>query len=336
MSAIGKLSGGRHKSEREEAVRLGIGVSDVERGLPEFSRGNQSCKLVRGSCARYSFPRYGEGTRATWSLLQRTERDGAQLPNGYLLQGDVSDRLRQALTALATEFSEEYYEFEGTTTEVSVYWEEYGGAAQVRRIHKILQRLAGPENQMTVASQPSATAPRAAGNPVRSLGLLVGFFFLVFGICMFVRFDYLERQEEGKIQSIRAGKVTPETLTVVGKYLTYSREGGTPHIVLRTSKDTNVVCVTTRRFYNSVYPAGTVTAYRFPDGYLIPEGQGNEIGFLKWFCSAPEVVLGIAMLILAMVRGKQRSRALFLFRVRFRTRAERDSEEVDEDETNSA
>ena len=241
MSTSSRLSGGRHKSEREEAVRLGITVNDVERDLPQFGRGNRSCKLVRGSCVRYSLPRYGEGPRSTWSLLQRTERDGAQLPNGYLLQGDISDGLRQALTKLANEFSEEYYEFEGTPTDVSVYWEEYGGAAQVRHIHQVLHSLAGPEDQMAVVSQPSATVPRAASNPVRTLALFLSFFFFVFGVVMFVRFDYLERQLEAKMQSIHAGKVPPEALTVVGKYLTYSRERGTPHVVFHTSKDTNVM-----------------------------------------------------------------------------------------------
>lgn len=135
--------GNSNGSERKEALRLGIAVSDVERDMPQFTQGNQSCELVRGSCARYSLPRQGGGTRSIWSLLQRTRRDGAQLANGYLLQGEVSDALRQDLTKLATEFSEDYFEFEGTTTDVGVYWEERGGASQVQQLHEILQRLAG-------------------------------------------------------------------------------------------------------------------------------------------------------------------------------------------------
>ncbi len=140
---ISRPSGRGRKRERNEAIRLGITVSDVERDLPQFTRGNQSCQLVRGSCVRYSLPRYSEGTRSAWSLVQRTERDGAQLPHGYLLQGEVSDSLRKILTNLATEFSEEYFEFEGTTTDVAVYLEEWGGASQVRHIHQVLQSLAG-------------------------------------------------------------------------------------------------------------------------------------------------------------------------------------------------
>ena len=129
--------------ERKEAVRLGITVSDIERDLPHFTRGSQSCELIRGSCVRYSLPRSGARTRSIWSLLQRTQRDGAQLPNGYLLQGEISDALRQVLTKLATEFSEDYFEFEGTVSDAAVYWEERGGASRVQQIHQVLQSLAG-------------------------------------------------------------------------------------------------------------------------------------------------------------------------------------------------
>jgi hypothetical protein len=143
VSLFSKLLGGSRHAEREEAVRLGISVSDVERDLPEFGRGNKSCKLVRGPCVKYSLPRQGEGSRSPWSLLQRTRHEGAQLPNGYRLQGDVSDDLRRALTKLAKEFSEEYFEFEGTATDVSVFWEEWGGDDRVQRLHQVLQTLAG-------------------------------------------------------------------------------------------------------------------------------------------------------------------------------------------------
>ena len=142
MGILTKLFGGRRQSERDQAVRLGIFVSDVERDLPHFTWDAQSCQLVRGSCARYSLPRHSEGARSAWSLLQRTKREGAQLPNDYLLREDVSEGLRKILTKLATEYSEEYYEFEGTPTDVSVYWAEYGGADQVQRLHEVLQSLA--------------------------------------------------------------------------------------------------------------------------------------------------------------------------------------------------
>lgn len=146
MTRIAKHSlpeGGADCAEHKEATRLGLSVSDVERELPRFGSGNRSVKLVRGSCARYSLPRSDKGARSQWSLLQRTKHEGAQLPNGYLLQGEVSDDLRRDLTKLATELSEDYAEFEGTATEVSLYWEEWGGAARVQHFNHILKRLAG-------------------------------------------------------------------------------------------------------------------------------------------------------------------------------------------------
>ena len=143
MSLFGKLFGGGRQAMRDEALRLGISVSDIERDMPQFTRGNLSCELVRGSCTRYSLPRHGAGPHPDWLLLQRTEPQGAQLPNGYLLQGNVPDALRQVLTKLATEIFEEYFEFEGTATDVSVYWEEWGGVDEVQHMHEILQSLAG-------------------------------------------------------------------------------------------------------------------------------------------------------------------------------------------------
>jgi hypothetical protein len=128
--------------ERKEALRLGITVKDVERDLPEFTRGNRSCRLVRGTCVQYSLPRAPQNSPTAWSILQRTIADGAQLPNGYLLRGDVSEPLRQTLSSLAMEFSEDLYEFEGTSDDVSLFWEEYGGAPHVRHLHGVLKKLA--------------------------------------------------------------------------------------------------------------------------------------------------------------------------------------------------
>src|ERR1700743_2905645 len=72
---VKRLPNKPNSSERKEAVRLGIVVSVIERDLPQFTRGNQSWQLVRGSCVKYSLPRCGECERSTWSMLQRTEGD---------------------------------------------------------------------------------------------------------------------------------------------------------------------------------------------------------------------------------------------------------------------
>ena len=80
----------------------------------------------------------------TWELLQRTKALGAALPNNYLLKssGPLSDALTRELTTIAQDFNEEYFEFEGTSSEVAAYWEEWGGPDRVRSLHEVLKRLA--------------------------------------------------------------------------------------------------------------------------------------------------------------------------------------------------
>jgi hypothetical protein len=44
--------------------------------------------------------------------------------------------------SVATDFPEEYFEFEGTLSEVAVFWEEWGGAARVQQLNQVLRSLA--------------------------------------------------------------------------------------------------------------------------------------------------------------------------------------------------
>jgi hypothetical protein len=48
----------------------------------------------------------------------------------------------QELKQLAENFSEEYFEFEGTSSEVAIYWEEWGGPEKARSLYQVLSRLA--------------------------------------------------------------------------------------------------------------------------------------------------------------------------------------------------
>ena len=138
------LFGSRSAKVREEATRLGITVAQVEREMPHFSRDMKSVDLKKGSCVRYSLARRGAEPRVTWALLQRTEALGATLPNDYLLNnnGVLPTTLMNELRAVAEDYSEEYFEFEGTSSEVAVYWEEWGGPEKAKSIHGLLTRLA--------------------------------------------------------------------------------------------------------------------------------------------------------------------------------------------------
>ena len=130
-------------STRKAAQELGISVSMVERELPHFPGNIDSLKLVKGTTARYALPRQSSNI-STWELLQRNQAHGANMPNFYLLNSSVSlsDELTEELRRVSEEYDEEYFEFEGTTSEVAVFWEEWGGKSKVESIHSLLEKLA--------------------------------------------------------------------------------------------------------------------------------------------------------------------------------------------------
>ena len=142
MGFLSKLFGGGNNKTREEAQRLGISVADTQRDLPQFSHDMKSVELYTGNCVSYSIPRRGGQT--SWQLLQRTKALGATMPNDYLLQssGALPDALTSALRSIAEQYSEEYFEFEGNPTTVSVFWEEWGGPKQAQDLHARLVKLA--------------------------------------------------------------------------------------------------------------------------------------------------------------------------------------------------
>lgn len=130
------------KKESEIAKDLGLTVAEVERELPEFTD-DGGIKLEKDKCVRYSLPRRIQGG-ATWSLLQRTEEMGADFPNDYLLESSapLPDALLDLLEEIAEAYDAEYFEFEGTASEVAAYWLEFGGKDNVRRLQAHLEKLA--------------------------------------------------------------------------------------------------------------------------------------------------------------------------------------------------
>ena len=133
------LFGNSKNQMREEAVKLGLVVSTVQRELPILSRSGKFESLTTGECTRYALPR-SSGT--PWKLLQRDEKHGAQLSNGYLLEAqNITPQFLKQFNLTAENFPEEYFEFEGITGEVAVFWMEWGGKAQVERIYKTLLYL---------------------------------------------------------------------------------------------------------------------------------------------------------------------------------------------------
>ena len=124
------------------AEHLGMTVTMVARELPH---GRTSRVVLEGdTCARYSLPRTGPSPRVSWSLLQRSTREGAQLPNGYLLETAraLPEGLSQVLYRIAQAYDEDLFEFEGTESDVAVFWMESGGVDQVDELYEVLSELA--------------------------------------------------------------------------------------------------------------------------------------------------------------------------------------------------
>jgi hypothetical protein len=136
----------------------------------------------------------------------------------------------------------------------------------------------------------------------RSIQTLVAVAFglglLAFGIAGFAHIDSSERRIEAKLNSIRAGVIQPETLTVVKKYVNPGRSG-LPHVVFSSARLPKVDISARRDFFNSVNPGQTIHGYYFPDGYFIPENHRDDTGAGKWFFLGVGVLVGGATLALA-------------------------------------
>ena len=133
--------------------------------------------------------------------------------------------------------------------------------------------------------------------------VVFGLGFAVFGIVAFVRTGNSQHQYEDRLQSIRNGKIRPDTLTVVRKYVEPGK-GGLGHVVFGSNRLPKVNIEATRDFFNSVNLGDTVQGYYFPDGYFIPQNHGGDAGVGKWFFLSLGVLLGTGVLGFAFARAR--------------------------------
>ena len=131
-----------------------------------------------------------------------------------------------------------------------------------------------------------------------------GLGFVVFGIVAFIRTGNSQQQFEGRRQSIRAGKIQPETLTAVRKYVDHGGKVDYPHIVFSSDRQPKVDIAATVDFFNSVNLGDTIPGYYFPDGYFIPQNHGGNAGVGKWFFLSLGVLLGTGVLAFAFARAR--------------------------------
>jgi hypothetical protein len=130
-----------------------------------------------------------------------------------------------------------------------------------------------------------------------------GLGFVVFGIVAFIRMGNSQQQLEGRLQSIRSGKIQPDTLTVVRKYVDPGKRAR-PHVVFSSNRQPKVNIAVTRDFFNSVNLGDAIPGYYFPDGYFIPQNHRGDPGVGKWFFLSLGVSLGVVMLALAFARAR--------------------------------
>jgi len=123
-------------------------------------------------------------------------------------------------------------------------------------------------------------------------GKLFGLVFAICGIGLFCHFNNSQRQFEAKLQSIQAGKVQPEILTVIEKRQRHRQEGG--WVFFRSDRQSEIVHWAPAELYAAASPGNTVTGYYFPDGYFIPQYESDKkAGTAKWVFLGAGVLLGV-------------------------------------------
>jgi hypothetical protein len=137
-----------------------------------------------------------------------------------------------------------------------------------------------------------------------------GLGFVVFGIVAFIRTGNSQQQLEAKLQSIQAGKIHPETLTVVKKYVDHGGKVNYPHVVFSSNRQPKVTLEVTVDIFNSLNLGDTISGYYFPDGYFIPQNHGGDAGVGKWFFLSIGVLLGTGVLAFAFARARTKPTAV--------------------------
>ena len=162
-----------------------------------------------------------------------------------------------------------------------------------------------PEWPRVCAEQHQAIKPIMRLNGFIQTFVLVAFglWFVGFGIVAFIRIGNSQQQLEARLQSIRAGKIQPDTLIVARKYVNPGK-GGAPHVVFSSKRQAKVSIAVTRDFFNSVNPGDTVPGYYFADGYFSPQDHREDGGADRWFFLGLGVLLGGGVLAFAFARAR--------------------------------
>jgi len=137
--------------------------------------------------------------------------------------------------------------------------------------------------------------------------VVFGLAIAVSGIVAFIRTGNSQQQYEDRLQSIRSGKIQPETLTVVGKYVSHGGKVNYPYVVFSSNRQPKVDIAATVDFFNSVNVGDNISGYYFPDGYFFPQNHGGNAGVGKWFFLSLGVLLGTGVLAFAFARARTKT-----------------------------
>ncbi len=144
MNLWSRMFSSGSKEGRAEALRRGIIAQEVRREVPIFRHlSDEFSHLEDRACISYSIRRSSRSPRR-WSFLQRDAASGAQYANGWLYQsaeGLPPAALHASLREIATQWTEEYLEFEATPDTLSAFCEEWGGRENAARIGAWLDKL---------------------------------------------------------------------------------------------------------------------------------------------------------------------------------------------------
>jgi len=149
-SAPGKIRTSKKERQktREAARALGFIVDDVDRDAPvELEAVSAAEELQRRTCARYVFPEHVE-LNEEWTLLRRPWRMADdQVGAGWQLERRKNTPLSEETLKLIQTLTRErrwegrFLEIELSRNTLTFYWDEFGGAREVRNLKSYQDRL---------------------------------------------------------------------------------------------------------------------------------------------------------------------------------------------------
>jgi hypothetical protein len=142
-----KTGNKEQQKTRQAAVDMGFMADDVERDAPVDMTFLQDAEhMQRRSCARYVYPEHVE-RNAEWSLLRRPWMGGSgDVGKGWQLDWRKGERDAATMTLIRDvthddRWKNRFLEMEMARNTLTLYWDEFGGKAQVENLRSFQEKL---------------------------------------------------------------------------------------------------------------------------------------------------------------------------------------------------